>query len=272
MRVDQGFRVGPRDRAGGGEHADQPRARQGGGRLDGRHGADERDVEMRAQVRQDDVDRGRRVAGDNDEVGPVAGDKAPHEGGDALGEIRLGKAPIGEAGIVGHVDVAGVRARLGDLGMDGQAAEAGIEDEDGRSARGHRDRGVNGSGEKVDTHELMDRRGVRAKKPRSGLMTGVRTSANNPPLEGEGRRRGSEATGRGDTAFRLILNRCHPTPDLRSDPPSPGEGIPIRGVFRRGRLVRLRLGLRGRRGLGPSAHRPRRDASPASRRSSGPYP
>jgi hypothetical protein len=147
MGVDEGSRVGARNRTRGGEHADQARAGQGGGRLYGRHRSDERQGEVRAQVWQYHVDRRRRVAGHHHEVGCVAGDEARHEAGDALGKGRFREAPVGKAGVVGHVDIARVGTHLGQLGMDGQAAEAGIEHEDGGRAGGHRDRGVYGSGE-----------------------------------------------------------------------------------------------------------------------------
>ena len=59
-------------------------------------------------------------------------DQLAHQGDDALDQFRLALAAVGKEGIVGDVEVARVGARLGDLAEDREAAEPGIEDEDGR--------------------------------------------------------------------------------------------------------------------------------------------
>ena len=64
---------------------------------------------------------------------------SPISGDDALDQRRLALLAIGKEGVVGDVDVARVRPRLGDLAEDREAAEPGIEDKDGRQGR-HGDR------------------------------------------------------------------------------------------------------------------------------------
>src|SRR5262249_2796421 len=49
---------------------------------------------------------------------------------------RLAATAIGKEGIVGDVDVARIGPHLGDLAKDGEAAEPGIEDENGGSHGG----------------------------------------------------------------------------------------------------------------------------------------
>ena len=56
------------------------------------------------------------------------------DGDDAPEQLGLRQVAIREAGVVGDIDEARVGARSRDLAEDGQAAEAGVEDEDGGGA------------------------------------------------------------------------------------------------------------------------------------------
>jgi hypothetical protein len=56
-----------------------------------------------------------------------AGHDFEHAGAQGVGLVGA----VGEEGIVGGVDVSRVRAQAHDLAEDGEAAETGIEDEDG---------------------------------------------------------------------------------------------------------------------------------------------
>jgi len=71
-------------------------------------------------------------AGDDDEPGRVRLDQLAHQRGDARHQFRFAVAPIGKEGVVGHVEKTRIRPRLGDLAEDREAAEARIEDQDGR--------------------------------------------------------------------------------------------------------------------------------------------
>ncbi len=88
----------------------------------------------RAQMRQHQRRGG--VAGDDHEVGTVRRDQVAHQRDHARDQLRLAVAAVGKEGVVGHVDVASVRPRLHHLAKDGEAAEPGIEDENGRCS-GH---------------------------------------------------------------------------------------------------------------------------------------
>ncbi len=76
-------------------------------------------------------ERGGRVAGDDHEVGLVLADQPADDGDDAFGERRLRPAAIRKGGVVGRIDEAGVGPGGRDFAVDRQAAETGIEDEDG---------------------------------------------------------------------------------------------------------------------------------------------
>ncbi len=117
----------------GAEHRDPPRHRAGTGRLDRRHGPDERDRILLAQVRQNQRRGG--VAGDHDQIGVVAGDQFAHQRDDPLDQRGLSLLAVGEEGVIGNIVIARVRPRIGDLAEDRKAAEPGIEHKDGRRRR-----------------------------------------------------------------------------------------------------------------------------------------
>src|SRR5262249_20735009 len=68
---------------------------------------------------------------EDDEVGTVSLDQFAHERADPRDELGLAATVIGKEGIVGDVDVARIGPRLDDLAKNCEAAEPGIEDEDG---------------------------------------------------------------------------------------------------------------------------------------------
>ena len=108
----------------------EARARRRGGRLDRRHHADEGRREALAQGRQDQRRGG--VAGDDHEVRPVRRDEPLHHREHAGDEGRLAEPAVREGGVVAGIDVAGVRPGAAHRVEDRQAAEAGIEHQDGR--------------------------------------------------------------------------------------------------------------------------------------------
>ena len=117
----------------GAEHRHALAERAGAGGLDRRHHADEGNGKAGAQVREN---KGRGgVAGNDHEVGAVGLDQLAHEVDDARDQLRLAMPAIGKEGVIGDVDVAGVGARLGDLAKYREAAEPGIEDENGHGGR-----------------------------------------------------------------------------------------------------------------------------------------
>ena len=63
-------------------------------------------------------------------------DQLAHERAHPRDEFRLGASVVGKEGIVGDVDVERIGPRLDDLAKNGEAAEPGIKDEDGRSHGG----------------------------------------------------------------------------------------------------------------------------------------
>ena len=76
--------------------------------------------------------RRSRIAGNDDQIGTVGLDQLAHEGANARDEFGLAATAVGKEGVVGDVKVARVRPRLGDFAENGQSAETGIEDENGR--------------------------------------------------------------------------------------------------------------------------------------------
>ena len=76
--------------------------RRRAGRLDRRHGADERHREARPQLRQHQGRRG--VAGDHHDVGRVRRDQLRHQRHHAADQLLLAVAPIGKERIVGDID------------------------------------------------------------------------------------------------------------------------------------------------------------------------
>ncbi len=117
----------------GAKDGDAPCHRAGTGRLDRRHGADERHREFSAQFREHDGGSG--VAGDDDQIGPVRRDEFAHQPGDARDQRRLRHGAIWKRCIVGNIEEIGVRPRGRDLAIDGEAAEAGIEYQNGLAFR-----------------------------------------------------------------------------------------------------------------------------------------
>jgi hypothetical protein len=65
-------------------------------------------------------------------------DQLAHEVADAHHKFRLALAAVRKEGVIGDVKVTCVRPRLGDLAENGQSAETGIEDENGRCHGGSR--------------------------------------------------------------------------------------------------------------------------------------
>ena len=87
-------------------------------------------AEARAQLRQHQRRGG--VAGDHHQIGPVRRDQLVHHREHALDQLGLVLPAVGKERVVGGIDEARVRPRLGDLAMDGEPAEPGIEHQDGR--------------------------------------------------------------------------------------------------------------------------------------------
>ena len=79
------------------------------------------------QVRQHQ--RRGRVAGDHHDVRPEGGDEAADHRDDPGDELLLGPSAVGEAGVVGQIQVFGIGPQRRHLGVHGETAEAGIEDE-----------------------------------------------------------------------------------------------------------------------------------------------
>ncbi len=149
--LDQAAGVVAGDRAGRRQHRDQPAAGRGRSRLDCRDRADEGDGEARPQRRQNQRRGG--VARDDDEVGVEARDEALHHGQHPGDELVLAQPPIGKAGIVGGIDDVGPGAGARGAPEHGQAAETGIEDEDGGLGAGDREGTMARSGEEIDLHD-----------------------------------------------------------------------------------------------------------------------
>ena len=108
--ADQGAGVFALNRRFGAEHRHELGLRGCAGRLDRRHGADERHFEVRPQLRQHQRRGG--VAGDHHEVGPVRRDQLAHHRRARARPARLRPAAVGEEGVVGGIDEARVRPRL----------------------------------------------------------------------------------------------------------------------------------------------------------------
>ena len=141
-------RADQRDIAAGGEFADQRAgifARDGrlrtqhrnalglrlrAGRLDRRHGADEGHGKARAQLGE--RQRGGGVAGHHHQIGRMLRDRLTDHVDDARDQHRFRLVAVGEAGVVRDVDIGRVGPRGGHLAVDGEPADAGIEDQDGR--------------------------------------------------------------------------------------------------------------------------------------------
>ena len=67
--------------------------------------------------------------------GRCASISSPNKADDMLDQRRLGESAIGKGRIVGDVEEIGVRPRGGDLAIDREAAEAGIEHQNGLPCR-----------------------------------------------------------------------------------------------------------------------------------------
>jgi hypothetical protein len=76
------------------------------------------------------------VASDDDEIGTVGFDQLAHERAHPRDKLRLAASAVGKEGIVGDVDVARIGPRPDDLAKNREAAEPGIEDENGRNHGG----------------------------------------------------------------------------------------------------------------------------------------
>ena len=149
--LDQFAGVVARHGAGRGENRDHAAAGRCRGRLDRGHRADEGDGETRSQGRQNERRGG--IAGDDDEIGMEARNEAFHHDEDSDDELVLAQPAIGKAGIVGGIDNMGAGAGLRRAPEHREAAEAGIEDEDGGPGPGDREGTVARAGEEVDLHE-----------------------------------------------------------------------------------------------------------------------
>ena len=117
----------------GTEDADDACPAERGGGLERRHRPDHGQVERSAD--RGERDRRRRIARDDDERRAVALDQPSEQRGHARGDLGLGPGAIGKAGIVGGIDDADARQPRADGSEDRQAADPGVEQEDGR---GHR--------------------------------------------------------------------------------------------------------------------------------------
>jgi len=67
----------------------------------------------------------------------MLGDGLADDVQDARDQRFFRHGAIGEGGVVGDIDEMRVGTRLGDLAEDGEAAEAGVEDEDRRTGGSH---------------------------------------------------------------------------------------------------------------------------------------
>ena len=139
------------------QNRDEAVAAARGGGLHRRNGADEGDGETGPQRREHQ--RRGRVAGDDDEVGMEARDQPLHHREHAGDQRRLAQPSIGKGGVVGGVDDVGIGAAGDDFAQHGQAAETGIEQEDGRAALRHHRAAMAVSGEEIDLHGVGTDRG-----------------------------------------------------------------------------------------------------------------
>ena len=121
--------IGLAHRRFGAEDADHAALRQFGGGLDRGDGADDRQVERGANVRE--RDRRGGVARDHREPRLIALDEPPEQRGNARREFRVALFAIGQTGIVGGVDHRRGRQQRARRAEDGEAAEAAVEEEDG---------------------------------------------------------------------------------------------------------------------------------------------
>src|SRR5262249_22240692 len=106
---------------------------------------------------------------DDDEVGAVGLNQFAHERADPRDKLRFAAAAIGKEGIVGDVDVARIGPHLGDLAKNGEAAEPGIKDENGR---GHGGRWYAKNGRRA-----MSGRVVAGRARRGGVVASCGTRA-----------------------------------------------------------------------------------------------
>src|SRR5689334_25360359 len=71
------------------------------------------------------------IACNDDEVGPVIGDQFGYEATDTGNQFLLRLGAIRKEGVVRHIEISRVGSCLGDLTKDRQAAQSGIEDQNG---------------------------------------------------------------------------------------------------------------------------------------------
>ena len=98
--------------------------------LDRGDRADDRQIERRADVIE--CDRARRVAGDDRQARVKALHEPPEQRRDAARDLRFAALAVGKAGAVRGVDDRRVWKQLSRRLQHRQAADAGIEEEDGR--------------------------------------------------------------------------------------------------------------------------------------------
>src|SRR5262245_4932069 len=72
------------------------------------------------------------ITSNDDEGGLLLVDQRADERHHAADELRLAMRAVREERVIGHIDVAYIRPRRPDLAKDREAAQAGIEHEDGR--------------------------------------------------------------------------------------------------------------------------------------------
>src|SRR5262249_18726308 len=116
------------------------------------------------------------VASDDDEIGTVGLDQLAHERAHPRDELRLAASAVGKEGIVGDIDVARIGPRLDDLAKYREAAQSGIEDEDGRSH--------GGCWYEKNAVRAMSGRGIARRASRCRMLASCRTRADRRALRG----------------------------------------------------------------------------------------
>src|SRR6185437_3583758 len=132
--ADQPPRIFALDRAPRAEHRNPARPRLRAGRLYRRNRAHKGNFIGLSQIRHHE--RGGGVAGDHDQIGRVAVDQVTDQRHHARDDFILAVMAVRKEGIVGDIDVMGVGPCGDDFAQHGEAAEAGIEYQDGRG-NGH---------------------------------------------------------------------------------------------------------------------------------------
>ena len=107
------------------EHGNTFRLRLRAGRLDRRHGADKGHAVARAQLGK--RQHRRRIAGDDHEIGLVRVNRLADDIDNARDQRAFRLIAIGKTGIVGDINEMRIGARAQHFAIDGQPADAGIE-------------------------------------------------------------------------------------------------------------------------------------------------